>query len=67
MPIPLSSLSWFCSTRVTGIPTFAKFIAIPPPIVPAPIIPTFLISNNSVSFGISGIFATCLWAKKKYL
>ena len=39
----------------------------PPPIVPAPIIPTLLISNNSVSFGISGILATCLWAKKKYL
>ena len=35
--------------------------------MPAPITPTFLILSNSVSFGISGIFATCLWAKKKYL
>ena len=52
---------------VTGIPTLAKFIEIPPPIVPAPITPTEEISFKGVSFSISGIFVTCLSAKKIYL
>ena len=48
---------------VTGIPAFAKFIAIPPPIVPAPTIPTALISDVGVSLGTSFIFAAVLCPK----
>ena len=40
---------------VTGMPALAKFIAMPPPIVPAPITPTFLIAMVGVSSGTSGI------------
>ena len=41
-PRPRSSASCLTSTIVTGMPTLAKFIEMPPPIVPAPITPTFL-------------------------
>src|SRR5438067_1941662 len=44
MPSPRSSASCWTSTTVTGMPAFAKFIAMPPPIVPAPITAAFLIS-----------------------
>ena len=40
----------------TGMPALAKHIAIPPPIVPDPIIPAFLISMTFVSLGTSDIF-----------
>ena len=49
------------------MPTFAKFIEMPPPIVPAPITPIDVKGLISVSGSISGIFATCLCAKKAYL
>ena len=45
---------------VTGIPTFAKFIDMPPPIVPAPITPIDLKGLVSISGPTPGIFATCL-------
>ena len=35
--------------RITGIPALRKFIEMPPPMVPAPITPTFLIGNTGVS------------------
>ena len=52
---------------VIGIPTFAKFIDIPPPIVPAPITPTFFISLMDSSFEISGTLFACLSEKNAYL
>ena len=39
------------------MPAFANAIPIPPPIVPAPMIATFLISRIGVDSGTSGIFA----------
>ena len=47
------------------MPTLAKFIAIPPPIVPAPSTAAFRISFAGVSGGTSGIFAASRSAKKK--
>ena len=38
------------------MPALAKHIAIPPPIVPDPMIPAFLISIEGVSAGTSEIF-----------
>jgi len=52
------------STIVTGIPALRKFIEMPPPMVPAPITPTFLIGNTGVSSGRSAIFQTLRSAKK---
>ena len=37
------------------MPAFRKFIAMPPPMVPAPITATFLMSRIGVSSGTSGI------------
>ena len=46
------------------MPTLAKFIAMPPPMVPAPMTPTFLIGSVGVSSGTSGIFRAWRSAKK---
>ena len=62
--IPRSSASSLISNITTGIPTLAKHIAIPPPIVPPPIMATFLISRTGVSLGRPLIFAANLSAKK---
>src|SRR5438876_819016 len=45
IPIPLSSASCFISRRVTGMPALRKFMAMPPPMVPAPMTATFLIER----------------------
>ena len=37
------------------MPMLAKFIAIPPPIVPAPMMPTLPIGNSGVSTGTSAM------------
>jgi len=60
---PRSSASCFVSTIVTGMPALRKFIAMPPPIVPAPITPTFEIGIVGVSSGTSGSFHTARSAK----
>ena len=65
MPSPRSSASFATSTTVTGIPALAKFIAMPPPMVPAPITAAFLISLAGVSAATSGILAASRSAKKK--
>ena len=49
-----------------GMPTLAKFIAMPPPIVPAPMIAADLISRVGVSSGTSGIFAAARSAKNRW-
>ena len=54
------------STIVTGMPALRKFIEMPPPIVPAPITPTRLISRGCVSSGRPSILAALRSAKKKY-
>ena len=65
MPRPRSSASCPVSTMVTGIPAFRKFMAMPPPIVPAPITPTLLMVLTGVSFVMPGIFARSRSAKKR--
>ena len=47
--------SCFISSTITGTPALRKFIAMPPPMVPAPMTPTFLMSRGLVSSGTSGI------------
>src|SRR6266705_1045311 len=54
------------SITVTGMPALAKFIAMPPPMVPAPMTAALLISRVGVSAGTSGILAASRSAKKKY-
>ena len=51
---------------VTGTPADRKFIEIPPPIVPAPITPTRLMSRALVSSDRPSILLAFLSAKKKY-
>ncbi len=50
IPRPLPSTSSFTSSNATCIPALAKFIAMPLPMVPAPITPTLLTSRSGVSF-----------------
>ena len=60
---PLSSASGETSNTVTGMPALAKFIAMPPPIVPQPITAAVSIGRVGVSLGTSGILATWRSAK----
>ena len=48
---------------VTGMPAERKFMAMPPPIVPAPITPTLLIGFVGTSGPMSATFAACRSAK----
>ena len=64
--MPWSSASCFISSIVTGMPALRKFIAMPPPIVPAPITATFLIARSGVSSGTSGILLAARSAKKAW-
>ena len=52
------------STTVTGMPALAKFMAMPPPMVPQPRTPTRSILRSGVSAGTSGIFAASRSEKK---
>ena len=47
------------------MPALAKFIAMPLPIVPAPITPTLLTSRSAVSFGSPGTLAASRSAKNR--
>ena len=62
-PSPLSIASCDTSNTVTGIPALAKFMAMPPPIVPQPMTAAVLMSGVGVCFGTSGILATWRSAK----
>ena len=66
VPTPLSSASCFISSITTGMPAFRKFIAMPPPIVPAPITATLLIARVGVLSGTSGIFEVARSAMKAW-
>ena len=46
------------------MPADRKFIVMPPPIVPAPMTPTFLIGISGVSLGTSSILLAARSAKK---
>ena len=45
------------------MPALAKFMAMPPPMVPAPMIPTEATGTTGVAAGTSGIFHTSRSAK----
>jgi hypothetical protein len=51
------------SISVTGMPALAKLMAMPPPMVPAPITAAFFTSRTGVSSGTSGILA--VWRSAK--
>ena len=61
---PCASAAAFISTMVTGIPALAKHIAIPPPIVPAPMIAALSTRRGVTSLGRSGTLAALRSAKK---
>lgn len=48
------------------MPAFRKFIEMPPPMVPAPITPTDLISRLGVSSGTSGILLAARSAMNRW-
>ena len=52
------------STTVTGMPAFANVMAMPPPIVPQPMIAARSIGSAGVARGTSGIFVASRSAKK---
>ena len=62
--MPRSSASGVASIIFTGMPTSAKLMAMPPPMVPAPTTAMVLISGSARSFGRCGSFATSRSAKK---
>ncbi len=64
--MPRSSASCFISSMVTGMPAFRKFIEMPPPMVPAPMTATDLISRLGVSSGTSGILEAARSAMKTW-
>jgi|GEM_PF-6272956 len=51
---------------VTGMPTLAKFIAMPPPMVPAPSTPTLRIGRGATSAGTPGILVAARSAKNRW-
>ena len=63
MASPLSSASAETSKTETGMPAFAKFIAMPPPIVPQPMTAADATGRAGVPFGTSGILPAARSAK----
>ena len=63
---PLPSNSESCSTTVTGMPALAKFMVMPPPMVPAPITPALSNCFRSRFLSTPGIFAAARSAKKTW-
>ena len=64
---PRSSPSSSWSTSVTRKPDWAKHIAMPPPMVPAPIMPTCLTGCASVPAAMPSIFPAARSAKNRCL
>ena len=64
MPSPRVSASREVSTIVTGMPALAKHIAMPPPMVPAPITVARAMSRGLVPAGMPGTLAASRSAKK---
>ncbi len=60
---PRSSAAAFISSSATGIPADRKFIAMPPPIVPAPTIATRPIARTGVASGTPDTRAAARSAK----
>ena len=56
---PARAASCVMSISVTGMPALAKLMAMPPPMVPAPITAAFFTRARGVSSGTSGIFEVC--------
>ena len=63
---PLSRASCFTSSTITGMPALAKFMAMPPPMVPAPITAAERMGRVGVSSGTSGILEAARSAKKAW-
>ena len=64
--MPRLSASSLFSMIVTGMPTLAKFIEMPPPMVPAPITAARLISRGLTSLPMPGTLAASRSAKKMW-
>ena len=63
---PLSRASWVVSTMVTGKPALRKARPMPVPMVPAPRMPTVLMSRSLVSGPMPGRLAAWRSAKNLY-
>ncbi len=66
MDSPRASASSSISISVTGMPALAKLIAMPPPIVPPPMMPIDSIGLCGVSFGKPSILAAWRSAKNRW-
>ena len=63
---PFSSAAALTSSSVTGMPALRKFMAIPPPMVPAPMTPTEAMLRVGVLDGTSATFEAARSAKKMW-
>ncbi len=66
-PKPRSSASWLVSRTVTGNPALAKQIAMPPPMVPAPITPPLAILGRLPGAGRPGTLRVLRSAKNTWI
>ncbi len=57
--MPRSSAAWSTSSSITGMSTLAKAIAMPPPMVPEPMMPTLLDVARLVGRGDAGHVGHC--------
>ncbi len=64
--MPRSSASCFTSTTVTGMPALAKHMAMPPPMVPAPMIAALATGAPFNPAGMPGTFCASRSAKKAW-
>ena len=64
--MPRSSASCFTSTTVTGIPALAKHMAMPPPMVPAPMIAARATGAAFSPAGMPGTLVASRSAKKAW-
>ena len=64
--MPLSRRSRSASSTVTGMPALAKFMAMPPPMVPAPMTAARRTGRVGVSSGTSAILEAARSAKKAW-
>ncbi len=66
MLLPRARASSLISNKVTGMPAFIKFMAMPPPMVPPPMMAIFFMSRIGVSLPRPLTFAASRSAKKAW-
>ena len=62
---PRSSAAWSVSSSQVGMPAFRKQMAMPPPMVPAPMTAAFVSGRSGVDSGMSATLPAARSAKKE--